>query len=161
MTPPQGGKYVPDTEGTAMWFLGQLFDIKLDGEKIGGPSLVQVTLPPGPTLGAPPHVHDCDETAYVLEGTVRYHFGEETQDAGPGSVLFFPEGMEEWFENTTDQQAKVLMIYSGGRMASFFREAGEPAETRTLPPPLEEEPDLEALAAVASKYGVEIRAPPS
>lgn len=161
MTPPQGSMYVPDTEGTALWLLGQLFEIKVDGEKIGAPSVVQVTVPPGPALGAPPHVHDCDETVYVLEGTVRYHFGGKTKDAGPGSVLFFPAGMEEWFENTTDRQAKVLIIYNGGRTVSFFREAAEPAKTRTLPPPLEEEPDVEALAALASKYGVEIRAPPS
>ena len=160
MTTPQGGMYVPDDEGTALWFLGQLFEIKVDGEKIGGPSVVQVTIPPGPAMGAPPHIHDCDETVYVLEGNLRYHFGGETEDAGPGSVLFFPEGIDEWFENATDRQAKALIIYSGGRTASFFREAGEPAEARTLPPPLEGEPDLEALAAIASKYGLELKAPP-
>lgn len=160
MTPPQGGMYVPDDEGTALWFLGQLFEIKVDGEASGGPSVVQVTVPPGPVLGAPPHVHDCDETVYVLEGTLRYHFGEETRDAGQGSVLFFPEGTTEWFENATDREAKALIIYNGGRTVSFFREAAEPAKTRTLPPPPEGEPDLEVLASIASKYGLELAAPP-
>lgn len=160
MTPPQGGMHVPEAEGTAIWFLGELYEIKVDGEATGGPSVVQVTVPSGPVIGAPPHVHDCDEIAYVLEGTLRFHFGEETKDAGAGSVLFFPEGTTEWFENATDQPAKVLIVYSGGRTVSFFREVGEPAKTRTLPPRPEGEPDLEALAAIASKYGLKVAAPP-
>lgn len=160
MTPSGKGQHVSEGEGTALWFLGGLYEIKVDGEKIGGPSIVQVTVPPGPGLGAPPHVHDCDEAVYVLEGNLRFHFGGETEDAGPGSVLFFPEGIEEWFENPTDQRAKALIMYSGGRAVSLFREVAEPAESRTLPPPPEGEPDLEALAAAASKYGIDIRAPP-
>ena len=154
------GVHVPDAEGTALWFLGQLYEIKVDGEATGGPSVVQVTIPSGPGLGAPPHVHDCDEVVYVLEGNLRFHFGEETKDAGAGSVLYFPEGMEEWFENATELPAKILIVYSGGRTVSLFREVGEPAESRSLPPPMEEEPDLEALAAIGRKYGLEMRAPP-
>ena len=160
MTPAQKGMLIRDTEGTALWFLGELFEIKVDGEATGGPTLVQVTMPPGPMLGAPPHVHDCNEVVYVLEGTVRYHFGDRTEDAGAGSVLHFPAGTTEWFENATNREAKVLLAYSGGRMASFFRKAGEPAKSRTLPQPMKGEPDLAALTALGKKYGLEIRAPP-
>ncbi|HII41510.1 MAG TPA: hypothetical protein HA326_09905 [Thermoplasmata archaeon] len=45
-------------------------------------------------------------------------------------------------------------------MAPFFKEVGERAMTRTLPPPPKGEPDLEKLGAVARKYGLELRAPP-
>ena len=121
---------------------------------------MQVTVPPGPVLGAPPHLHDCDEVAYVLEGTLRFHFGDLTEDAGPGSVLHFPKGTPEWFENTTKQAAKLFIVYSGGRIASFFKEVAEPAKTRTLPPP-SGQPDLEKLGKIARTYGLEIRAPPA
>jgi len=146
--------------GDALWFLGELYEIKVDGSARGGQTVVQVTVPPGPVLGAPPHVHDSDEVAYVLEGTLRFHFGDQTEDAGPGSVLHFPKGTPEWFENTTKQAAKLFIVYSGGRIASFFKEVGEPAKTRTLPPPMAGQPDLEKLGKIAKKYGLEIRAPP-
>ncbi|MDX1534836.1 MAG: cupin domain-containing protein [Thermoplasmata archaeon] len=154
------GTHVADGEGTALWFLGGLYEIKVDGEASGGPSVVQVTTPPGPALGAPPHVHDCDEVVYVVEGNLRFHVEGQTQDAGPGSVLHFPQGVEEWFENTTNEGAKILIVYDGGHAVSLFREVAEPAKTRSVPPPMEEEPDLEALAATAARFGVEIRAPP-
>ena len=160
MTPSAGSMHIRKGAGDALWFLGELYEIKVDGSARGGPTVVQVTVPPGPVLGAPPHVHDSDEVATVLEGTLRFHFGDQTEDAGPGSVLHFPKGTPEWFENTTKQAAKLFIVYSGGRIASFFKEVGEPAKTRTLPPPMAGQPDLEKLGKIAKKYGLEIRAPP-
>ncbi len=148
-------------EGTALWFLGELYEIKVDGGATGGPTVVQVTVPPGPMLGAPPHIHDCDEVAYVLEGRLRFHFADRAEDAGAGSVLFFPKGTTEWFENATDQPAKLLLVYSGGNIAAFFRKVGDPAKTRTLPPKPAGPPDLEWLAAIAKDYGLKVMAPPS
>ncbi|MBI4416641.1 MAG: cupin domain-containing protein, partial [Euryarchaeota archaeon] len=112
MTSSQRSVHVRRAEGTALWLLGELYEIKVDGEATGGPTVVQVTIPPGPVLGAPPHVHDCDELAYVLEGTLRYHFGDRTENASAGSVLFFPKGTTEWFENPTNQPAKLLIVYN-------------------------------------------------
>ena len=141
--------------------MGNLYEIKVDGEPTGGPTVVQVTVPPGPVLGSPPHIHDCDEVLYVLDGTLRFHVGDNSEDATAGAVLHFPKGTTEWFENTTNQPAKVLIVYNGGQTASFFKEVGETAKTRTLPPPPTGEPDLERLAAVATKYGLQLKSPPS
>src|SRR5439155_1342967 len=69
MTPSPGSMHVKKGAGDALWFMGELYEIKVDGSARGGPTVVQVTVPPGPVLGAPPHLHDCDEVAYVLEGT--------------------------------------------------------------------------------------------
>lgn len=160
MAPSQGTMHVRKDAGDALWFLGELYEIKVDGSARGGQTVVQVTVPPGPVLGSPPHVHDCDEVAYVLEGSLRFHIGDRTEDAGPGSVLHFPKGTPEWFENATKQAAKLLIVYSGGRMASFFKDVAEPAKTRTLPPPPQGQPDMERLGKIASKYGLELRAPP-
>ena len=157
--PSSGSTHVRKGAGDALWFMGELYEIKVDGAAAGGQTVVQVTVPPGPLVGSPPHVHDCDEIAYVSEGTLRFHFGDHTEDAGPGSVLHFPKGTPEWFENTTGQPAKLLIVYSGGHMAAFFKEVAEPAKTRTLPPP-SKQPDLEKLGKIARTYGLEIRAPP-
>ena len=147
--------------GDAIWFLGELYEIKVDGSAKGGPTVVQVTVPPGPILGAPPHVHDCDEIAYLVEGNLRFHHGEKTEEASPGSVMSFPKGALEWFENVSKQPAKLLIVYGGGRMAPFFREVGEPAKTRTLPPPMQGQPDMDKLGKIGRKYGLELRPPPS
>ena len=157
--PSQSSMHVRKGAGDALWFMGSLYEIKVDGAARGGPTVVQVTVPPGPIMGAPPHVHDSDEVAYVLEGTLRFHFGDQADEAGPGSVLHFPKGTVEWFENTTKQPAKLLIVYSGGRIASFFKEVAEPAKTRTLPP-ASKQPDLEKIGKIARTYGLEIRAPP-
>src|SRR5437867_6857637 len=129
MTPSPGSMHVKKGAGDALWFMGELYEIKVDGSARGGPTVVQVTVPPGPALGAPPHIHDCDEVAYVLEGKLRFHIGNRTEDAGSGSVLFFPKGTTEWFENATDERAKLLIVYSGGNIAGFFKKVADPAKS--------------------------------
>src|SRR5207249_3766627 len=84
MTPSPGTMHVKKGAGDALWFMGELYEIKVDGSARGGPTVVQVTVPPGPVLGGPPHLHDCDEVAYGWEGTLRRHSGDLTDEAGPG-----------------------------------------------------------------------------
>jgi quercetin dioxygenase-like cupin family protein len=146
-------------EGTARWFLGCLYEFKATGDQTGGAlTVMEVTLPPN-IMGAPPHVHDVEETAYILEGMITYHIGEKTVDAAAGSFFFFPKGQPEWFENTTDKPARMLITYSPGGFDKFFMEASEPAQSRTLPPRPEGPPDMEKLNVLAKKYGLEILPP--
>jgi hypothetical protein len=44
-------------------------------------------------------------------------------------------------------------------MDRFFKEAGEPAQRREIPPPSDAPPDLERLTAIAEKHGLELRVP--
>lgn len=150
-------------EGRAIWFLGELYDIRLSGEETGGElGAVEVTVPPGLPFAAPPHIHhDADETVYVLEGAARYHFEGRTVEARSGAVLHFPKGTLEWFENPGDTNLKVLIMYSPAGTERFFTEVGEPARTRTVPRPPEGPPDLARLEAIAKKYNLEVRAPPA
>jgi mannose-6-phosphate isomerase-like protein (cupin superfamily) len=149
-------------EGKAYWFLGELYDIRVSGKDTGGKyCLIELTVPPGLPLGAPPHIHhDADETVYVLEGSGRYHVGDQTVDVSTGAVLHFPRGTLEWFENTGKSPLKVAVMYSPAGIEKFFAEVAEPAATRTVPPPPEGPPDLERLVAVAKKYKLEIQPPP-
>jgi hypothetical protein len=73
-------------------------------------------------------------------------------------TFHFPAGTREWFEVTT--QATVLVTYTPGGIDKFFAEVGEPASTRTLPPPSDQAPDFERIIRVAAQHGMNIEAPP-
>ena len=146
-------------EGEALWLLGGLYEVKVSSQDSGGTTTVmEISIPEG--AGPPPHTHDAEETAVILEGRVRYHVGDQTTEVGPGTVLFFPRGTEEWFEPLAGG-ARTLAIYSPGGIDNFFREFGEPAARRELPPPMEAPPDFARLAALAEKHGLHMRQPVS
>jgi hypothetical protein len=50
---------------------------------------------------------------------------------------------------------RLLVIYLPGGIEEFFAEAA-----RELPPPPESPPDVERLAAIAERYGMEMAPPP-
>jgi len=145
-------------EGDALWMLGGLYEVRLSGAETGGAvTMIEFTVPEG--MGPPPHMHDVDETVYILEGTAKYHANGTTTDVGPGSVLFIPRGAQETFEPTTN--LRMLGVYSpAGGMEKFFAEAGERAQRREVPPPPTGPPDVERLVAIGSRHGLTLVAPP-
>lgn len=143
-------------ESRALWFLGGLYEVLVAGEETGGKATVmRMTAPAG--TGSPPHTHAGDELLYVLDGDVDVHIDGDVISAGPGATFAFPAGTLEWFEAGT--QATVLVTYTPGGIDKFFAEVGEPAATRTLPPPSDSPPDFERIAQAAGKYGLTIEAP--
>ncbi len=143
-------------ESEAMWMLGGLYEIKVTADETGGAmSVMEFTIPDG--AGPPPHVHDSGELVHVVEGRVRFHVEGETFEAGPGTICYFPAGVEETFEPIG--QVKLMTVYSPGGMDRFFREFGEPAERLEVPPPMDGPPDLERLGSIAAKHGMEIHMP--
>ncbi|MDQ3678154.1 MAG: hypothetical protein M3401_15390 [Actinomycetota bacterium] len=48
----------------------------------------------------------------------------------------------------------MLFILTPGGFEGLVRDMGEPAQSRTLPPPAE--PDMERVMAVAQTYGCEL-----
>ena len=50
----------------------------------------------------------------------------------------------------------MLFICTPAGFENLVRDMSVPAETRTLPPASDEEPDMEMVAAVAQKYGAEL-----
>src|SRR2546421_630921 len=83
------------------------------------------------------------------------HIGGEVHEGGPGTFFYVPAGIEENFEPADDNPIRLLVIYTPGGMDKFFKEAGDPAQRREIPPPSETPPDLERLTAIAEKYGLE------
>jgi quercetin dioxygenase-like cupin family protein len=143
-------------EGKAFWMLGGLYEVKAASDETGGAmTVMEMTIPA--RMGPPPHTHPGTESVYVLEGTIRYHIGDETVEGGPGSFFHVREGVMENFEPTSD--VRVLVTYTPGGIEDFFAEAGEPAERREVPPAPTKPPDIERLTAIGEKYGMQIRPP--
>jgi uncharacterized RmlC-like cupin family protein len=120
-------------------------------------TVMEFTIPVG--MGPPAHTHDGAELVYVLEGTARYRIGDETVEAGPGTMIHFPAGTLETFEPTST--LRLLIVYSPGGIEKFFAEAGEPAQAREVPPAPSAPPDVNRIASIGERYGLHIKAPTS
>ena len=143
-------------EGDAFWMLGGLYEVKVSSEDTDGAmTIMDMLVPAG--MGPPPHTHAGAETVYVVEGQLRYQIGGETFEGGPGTLFHIPAGIVENFEPLT--QARVLVAYAPGGIERFFAEAGEVAESRELPPAPEVPPDVDRLAEIAARYGMQIQVP--
>lgn len=65
--------------------------------------LVMNRLEPG--MDTRPHSHPFEQVVYIVEGRVRFHVGEETFDAGPGSVMRIPPDILHYAEPLGDTPA--------------------------------------------------------
>ena len=74
--------------------------------------------------------------------------------------MWLPRGIEHSFELKTEQ-AKALISMYPAELENFFKQLSEPAQSLTLPPPPEEPPDFEGIAALMEAYGVKLSPPPS
>ncbi|MFI9236992.1 cupin domain-containing protein [Streptomyces sp. NPDC053079] len=145
-------------DGKAFWMLNGLYEVKASSDETNGAmTVMEMTIPEG--SGPPPHTHPGTESVYVIEGTLRYHIGDETVEGGPGSFFHIPEGTLERFEPTST--VRLLVTYTPGDVDKFFAEAGEPAQRRELPPRSEAPPDVDRLIEIGKRHGIEMQPMPS
>jgi quercetin dioxygenase-like cupin family protein len=147
-------------EGEAVWFNSDLFTFKCTSDETGGAlTLFEELSQRGKST--PLHVHpDADETFCVLDGEILVHVDGVETTVGAGGVAFVPRGMRHAI-HVTSATARTLTIVTPGYPAleMFFREVGEPAAERALPPsaPL----PMERIRAAATRLGsVVIVGPP-
>jgi quercetin dioxygenase-like cupin family protein len=140
---------------TARWWFDALAVIKATADTTNGQlAIIEVTEPPG--TQAPLHVHHVeDETFYVLEGSVTLHIGDETIEARAGDVAFGPRDVPHRYDVGPDG-CRMLFICTPGGFERLVREMSRPAESLTLPPPSDEEPDWDHVARVAKENGCEL-----
>ena len=55
-----------------------------------------------------------------------------------------------------DAGCRMLFILTPGGIEDVIRATGEPAASRTVPPPPEEEPDIDRVKAVVAAHGYEL-----
>ncbi len=153
-----GVAHIPPGEGReSLWVMGEMVTCKINSDQTSGAySLFEITTQPGD--GPPPHVqHWEDESFYVLEGEYEFLYGGRTIRAGAGSLIYVPRGNLHAHKNVGEKPARMLVSQTpGGSHERFFEEL---AENRTAPPASRNSPDLEKVAAIATKYGIEILSP--
>jgi len=63
--------------------------------------------------GALPHAHPgIEQVCYLLEGTAVAEVGGERCELGPGDACYFPADTMHVFTVTSEQPAKLLVVYS-------------------------------------------------
>lgn len=145
--------------GEFIWFGAGLFTFKVTSEQSGGVfMLTEVTMSRGKTT--PLHVHpEHDETTYLVDGELLFNVDGMEQTARAGSVAAVPRGTPHALL-VTSESARLITFVTPGDAEAFYREAGEPAPSRTAPPegtPL----DMPRILAAAKRTGfMDVLGPP-
>jgi quercetin dioxygenase-like cupin family protein len=144
-------------QGSLVWFLGTLMNLRATGEQTRDSfGLIEQVLPPGFT--PPLHIHHGeDEAFYLLEGQASFTCGDRTAQAQPGSFIFFPRDIPHWFRIEGDQPARLLQFNFPAGLEHFFQQAGEHVADPKTPPA--GPPDFEKMASAAPVYRLEILGP--
>jgi len=149
-----------DGEGDAIWFNNDLFTFKATSEETGSAfTLFEERSQRGKVT--PLHLHpNADETFWVIDGEIRVYVDGAERTVEQGGVASVPRRMPHALM-VTSELACILTIVTPGckELEMFFREVGEPATQRTIPPsaPL----PMERLRAAAMRHGsVVILGPP-
>jgi mannose-6-phosphate isomerase-like protein (cupin superfamily) len=122
----------------------------LRGDRAGGRfALVEHRIPPR-KLAAPMHVHEQeDEYSFVLAGRLGAQIGDEVVEAGPGDLVLKPRGIPHAFWNPGDEETRLLEIISPAGFEQYFADLAPHLAAGA-------EPDLEAMAAIRARYGLEL-----
>jgi quercetin dioxygenase-like cupin family protein len=144
----------------AYWSLSRLFILHVGGEDTDEQlSLVEGLLPPDAMT--PLHVLPrVDQILYVLEGELTAYLPGIERVLRSGDSMLQPAGVPQTHRVTSAEPARVLAISSPAGFERFFAEIGRPAESLTLPPQDDSPPDMEQVAAIAARHGMELLAPP-
>ena len=149
-----------DGEGEAVWFNNDLFTFKATADETDHAfTLFEEISQRGKVT--PLHLHPtADETFWVIDGQIRVSVDGVERTVEAGGIASVPRGMPHAVM-VTSETARVLTIITPGckELEMFFRDAGEPATQRALPPsvPL----PMERIRAAAVRHGaVVILGPP-
>lgn len=99
--------------------------------------------------GPPPHSHQWDEVAYVIEGDVEFWLEGRWHAAGPGSVQMLPAGAAHSVRIPTGR-ARLLMITIGAPFAPFARELSAYYARDAV--------DMAGVVAIAQRHGLQLAA---
>lgn len=133
--------------------------IRITGQQTSGAfALVEELLPRG--FATPLHVQPNEDTMlYVLEGELTLYLDGDLSSATTGDVVVLPRGVSKAFYVTSDR-VHFLALSSPAGHEQFFRLAGEPLSSFSIPVAGQQAPDFDRLAAIATDAGFQILGPP-
>jgi quercetin dioxygenase-like cupin family protein len=125
---------------------------KLDGADTGGAvSVVEHPFEVGALV--PPHLHTReDEYSIVLEGEIGFRSGDREVVLGPGGYITKPRNEMHAMWNAGSTRARMIEIISPAGFERFFAELADLVESGAF--------TMEAMAGIASRYGLEFGNPP-
>jgi quercetin dioxygenase-like cupin family protein len=150
------GGYVSNAnEGEPVWLQGGLILIKASGEQTGEQfALAEQVMPRGTTT--PIHVQpDEDEMFYVLDGEMTFYLDGELIPGRAGALVCIPRGAAHGFR-VESETARFLVLNTPAGHERWFRAAGAPATSLTLPT----EPfDEQKMSAASADFGYTVVGP--
>lgn len=135
---------------------GDTYTILLRGEDTGGHyCLIDMHVPPGG--GPPPHRHDFEEMFTLLEGELEFTFRGTAKTVRAGTTVNIPANAPHFFRNVSTAPARMLCLCSPAGQEEFFQQIGAPVESRTAPPPEQNEAEKAATQAKAMSLMAQYR----
>lgn len=128
MNPNNETKQVAITHGKDLeWFTtmpGEQMAIRIHSSQVGGAVTIMEARVPA-LSGPPKHFHkDREEIFEVLEGTFRFHCGDEEFDVTPGTSVVVPRGLPHTWANIGSEAARILFTFAPGGIDDFFTKIG-------------------------------------
>lgn len=148
---------LPPGAGDSFWIVGDLITFKLGPDQTAGKyAFADTVVPPGG--GPPPHVHlREDEMFYLLEGQLRFTFGDTTFLGSAGDAVYLPRGIVHTFHNVGVTPARFVVATTPAGFRRFIPDAGVACtDPSAVPPPVTSDAIARLLAA-AAKHGLELR----
>lgn len=141
--------HLPTSTGQAYWVMGDMFTYLVTGEQSGG-SYFTLLVDVAPHGGPPPHIHHREEEQfYILYGELTFFVGNQTFQANTGDFVHIPRETIHSFKNG-QIPSKLLSTFSPAGIEDFFREVGEPVQSRLASTPRVTEQTIARLLAVES-----------
>lgn len=142
-------------DAPAYWQVDILWLIHASSQQTGGAySLLEQFCPKN--SGPPPHYHEQDEGFYLLEGEITFQAGDKILNAQDGSFVSIPRGTVHSFR-VDSEVARILNFYTPGGFEQIIIEMGQPALTRSIPPPGIDKPiSPERIKPLFQKAGMHI-----
>ena len=104
-----------------------------------------------PGGGPPLHVHETEEEYFfVTEGEFTFSIDGKITKAKAGESVFVPRGKVHCFKNCTNQDARMLALFTPGNIEGYF-DFGLPLEDGSIP---SEACLIERINAIGPKFNV-------
>ena len=98
------------------------------------------------------HAHPFEKWFYILEGSFLFELAGITFSVGAGDFVLAPSNEPHVFQNTSDKDARMLVIAKPGGLENYFAELAE----RSMNDPA----NVAAISEISARYGITLLGPP-
>ena len=131
--------------GGPIHFIGKDMWVKLaGGNQAGSITVLEDVTPPG--HGPPLHAHPFEEWFYILEGNFLFELAGVSLNVAVGDFVHAPGNQPHVFQNTSDKNARMLVIAKPGGLENYFAELAEKA--------MNDPANVAAISEIGARYGV-------